>query len=345
MTVNFRAVWLIINGYLTSFCLYDLRKRKHHQSSLVANLLYKNYSNLSGIFSLAEGINYHYTVATYWWITYTSKRTRPMTSLSCMKLLISYVFFFSSPGDSNPITAGLASPTKDAHQSETSAASPSQSQPSVGSPSKSHVVSRERPSPIAMETSTNQSEAGVQCDGIQSRVIRPRPPITSPAPRHVTNTELAVLQQCLKRWRNEVESDVKGDHWFSGNFLSKHTGFNEKINKKSCSIFTIIIHQSGNTLLNIFRIHPEGVTYSGPQNTPESQLVEEPEIHDSDFLIFCRAARQHQRTGRRYWTDVQRPGYEEGKKFSQFCSKWVQNLSAVFLHSWWYHNMSYIVNS
>ena len=32
----------------------------------------------------------------------------------------------------------------------------------------------------------------------------------SPAPRHVTETEVAVLEECLQRWRREMEQDVKG---------------------------------------------------------------------------------------------------------------------------------------
>ena len=32
----------------------------------------------------------------------------------------------------------------------------------------------------------------------------------NPAPRHVAAEELHILQTCLKRWRTEVEQDVKG---------------------------------------------------------------------------------------------------------------------------------------
>jgi CHAD domain-containing protein len=32
----------------------------------------------------------------------------------------------------------------------------------------------------------------------------------SPAPRHVSGEELHVLRECMKRWRTEVENDVKG---------------------------------------------------------------------------------------------------------------------------------------
>ena len=32
-----------------------------------------------------------------------------------------------------------------------------------------------------------------------------------PSPRQVTTEELDVLQGCLRRWREEVESDVKGE--------------------------------------------------------------------------------------------------------------------------------------
>ena len=32
----------------------------------------------------------------------------------------------------------------------------------------------------------------------------------SPTPRHVTETEVAVMEECLRRWRHEMEQDVKG---------------------------------------------------------------------------------------------------------------------------------------
>ncbi len=34
-------------------------------------------------------------------------------------------------------------------------------------------------------------------------------PETTPSPRHVTDTELDILQACLRRWRTEVEADVR----------------------------------------------------------------------------------------------------------------------------------------
>ena len=38
-------------------------------------------------------------------------------------------------------------------------------------------------------------------------LFQPMPP---PAPGHITDSELDVLQRCLRRWRTEVESDVTG---------------------------------------------------------------------------------------------------------------------------------------
>jgi len=32
-----------------------------------------------------------------------------------------------------------------------------------------------------------------------------------PAPRHITEEELSVLEGCLHRWRTEVENDTRGD--------------------------------------------------------------------------------------------------------------------------------------
>ena len=34
---------------------------------------------------------------------------------------------------------------------------------------------------------------------------------SEPHPRHVSSSELSVLQDCLHRWRTEVENDVKGE--------------------------------------------------------------------------------------------------------------------------------------
>lgn len=34
--------------------------------------------------------------------------------------------------------------------------------------------------------------------------------ISNPSPKHVDDSELEVLQECLRRWRNEVEQDVRG---------------------------------------------------------------------------------------------------------------------------------------
>lgn len=33
----------------------------------------------------------------------------------------------------------------------------------------------------------------------------------TPAPRHVTETEVAVLEGCLRRWKQEMEQDAKGE--------------------------------------------------------------------------------------------------------------------------------------
>ena len=32
----------------------------------------------------------------------------------------------------------------------------------------------------------------------------------APAPRHVTELEVATLERCLRRWRQEMEQDVRG---------------------------------------------------------------------------------------------------------------------------------------
>ena len=35
--------------------------------------------------------------------------------------------------------------------------------------------------------------------------------VSSPSPKHVSDSELKVLENCLHRWRTEVESDVRGE--------------------------------------------------------------------------------------------------------------------------------------
>lgn len=44
----------------------------------------------------------------------------------------------------------------------------------------------------------------------QSRVPPDLP--MHPAPRHITEEELRVLEGCLHRWRSEVENDTRGTH-------------------------------------------------------------------------------------------------------------------------------------
>lgn len=36
--------------------------------------------------------------------------------------------------------------------------------------------------------------------------------ISNPSPKHVEDCELKVLQDCLRRWRTEVEQDVRGNY-------------------------------------------------------------------------------------------------------------------------------------
>lgn len=38
--------------------------------------------------------------------------------------------------------------------------------------------------------------------------------ISDPAPRQVSDNELQILQECLHRWRTEVEQDVKGRSYY-----------------------------------------------------------------------------------------------------------------------------------
>jgi len=41
-----------------------------------------------------------------------------------------------------------------------------------------------------------------------------------PCPRFVTSEELHILQTCLRRWRTEVEQDIKGIHCLIISFVS-----------------------------------------------------------------------------------------------------------------------------
>ncbi|XP_041372903.1 ubiquitin carboxyl-terminal hydrolase 25-like isoform X2 [Gigantopelta aegis] len=76
-------------------------------------------------------------------------------------------------------------------------------------------VEMESPKPCA----SSLSESPVKCCGppdvtmtsphIRSPVKRTLPPVAIPCPRHVSDDELHVLENCLHRWRKEVESDVR----------------------------------------------------------------------------------------------------------------------------------------
>ena len=67
---------------------------------------------------------------------------------------------------------------------------------------------------------SSQCESPVKCSGppdvtmtspqVRSPLKRSLPPVSNPCPRHVTDDELQVLENCLHRWRKEVQSDVRG---------------------------------------------------------------------------------------------------------------------------------------
>lgn len=64
--------------------------------------------------------------------------------------------------------------------------------------------------PAETSVCTSQSTTPIRRDNLLT-VNRPLRGITNyPSPGHVSDTELQVLQTCLRRWRTEVEHDVKG---------------------------------------------------------------------------------------------------------------------------------------
>ena len=53
-----------------------------------------------------------------------------------------------------------------------------------------------------------------------------------PAPRHITEEELSVLESCLHRWRTEIENDTRGKKLLIAELLSPQMDMvNVKIEK------------------------------------------------------------------------------------------------------------------
>lgn len=70
---------------------------------------------------------------------------------------------------------------------------------------------------VDMKTPISGSPTPMSTSGMATDAHPPTPspcPLSevrwNPAPRHVTETEVAVLEGCLRRWRQEMEQDVKG---------------------------------------------------------------------------------------------------------------------------------------
>lgn len=72
--------------------------------------------------------------------------------------------------------------------------------------SLSSVISASPPSSDAL-TSLSDSHAPVPDSLSQCQLSCE----SFPTPRHVTDSELQVLRDCLRRWRTEVENDVRGN--------------------------------------------------------------------------------------------------------------------------------------
>lgn len=95
--------------------------------------------------------------------------------------------------------SSLLSPETSCKSPSTASTSPTQPQPvpdiATHTPSTSGT-----PPDIAMGTDSRSSP----------NIIKYEEVLRSPQPRHVSEGELLVLQNCLHRWRTEVESDVRG---------------------------------------------------------------------------------------------------------------------------------------
>ena len=60
-----------------------------------------------------------------------------------------------------------------------------------------------------------EGSSGLQVSSTPSHITTPHggrrsPGVDTPTPRHIADGELKVLQDCLHRWRTEVENDVRG---------------------------------------------------------------------------------------------------------------------------------------
>ena len=66
--------------------------------------------------------------------------------------------------------------------------------------------------------------------------------ISDPAPRQVSDNELQVLQECLHRWRTEVEQDVKGKPFYQGlNYMHFYNVHKLFLLLLSCFLLTLLI--------------------------------------------------------------------------------------------------------
>jgi len=62
--------------------------------------------------------------------------------------------------------------------------------------------------PTTAPTAAQQQRVAIHKPFTQSRLPPDLP--MHPAPRHITDEELRVLEVCLHRWRSEVENDTRG---------------------------------------------------------------------------------------------------------------------------------------
>ncbi|XP_071095557.1 LOW QUALITY PROTEIN: ubiquitin carboxyl-terminal hydrolase 25-like [Haliotis cracherodii] len=94
-----------------------------------------------------------------------------------------------------------------------------ESKPSTPS-QQSHDVEMESPKPNSVTNCRTESPSSLPVPSVDvtmssplprspGRPPKPPPDVPSPSPRHVSESELQVLQDCLRRWRTEVETDVR----------------------------------------------------------------------------------------------------------------------------------------
>ncbi|KAL4229366.1 Ubiquitin carboxyl-terminal hydrolase 25 [Mactra antiquata] len=137
-----------------------------------------------------------------------------------------------------------------------SSTSPTQPQPipDVSMTPCSHTPSTSSTPPdVAMGTDTQSSPCCLREDDF----------LRSPQPKHVSDSELLVLQDCLHRWRTEVENDVKElqDNIYKLEMSINKMYSDEAMTKNAYSLHAVLVHEgqaaSGHYWAYIYDINSE----------------------------------------------------------------------------------------